>query len=145
MRRREFIGLLAGAAAAWPLGALAQQPYRMRLVGAVSNIPEDDAAMKARFAAFRQELERLGWLQSRNVRIETRFGAVTPEQIHASAKELLALQPDEILECSSRRARAATSKSYDPDSIRSRLGPDRCRLDCQLGEAGKQSHGAPEL
>src|SRR5262245_14742990 len=111
MRRREFIGLLAGAAAAWPLGALAQQPYRMRLVGAVSNIPEDDAAMKARFAAFRQELERLGWLQSRNVRIETRFGAVTPGQIHASAKELLALQPDVILANAPHVARALQQAS----------------------------------
>jgi ABC-type uncharacterized transport system substrate-binding protein len=97
VRRREFITLLGGAAAAWPLAARAQQPERMRLVGVLSNIPEDDAAMKARFAGFRQELERLGWLQSRNVHIETRFGAVTPEQIHASAKALLALQPDVIL------------------------------------------------
>jgi putative ABC transport system substrate-binding protein len=96
MKRREFITLLAGAAA-WPLAARAQQSERMRLVGVLSNIPEDDAAMKARFAAFRQELERLGWLQSRNVHIETRFGAVTSEQIHASAKVLLALQPDVIL------------------------------------------------
>jgi ABC-type uncharacterized transport system substrate-binding protein len=96
IRRREFITLLGGAAA-WPLAARAQQPERIRLVGVLSNIPEDDAAMKARFAAFRQELERLGWLQSRNFRIETRFGAVTPQQLQASAKELLALQPDVIL------------------------------------------------
>jgi putative ABC transport system substrate-binding protein len=53
--------------------------------------------MKARFGAFRQELEKLGWLPGRNVRIETRFGAVTPQQIQASAKELLALQPDVII------------------------------------------------
>src|SRR5262249_11097136 len=97
VNRRNFMTLFGGAAAAWPLGAPAQQPERMRLEAAVYNIPEDDAAMKARFAAFRQELERLGWLESRNARIETRFGAVTPEQIHASAKELLALQPDVIL------------------------------------------------
>jgi ABC-type uncharacterized transport system substrate-binding protein len=97
IRRREFITLLGGTAAAWPLAAKAQQPERMRLVGVLSNIPEDDAAMKARFAGFRQELERLGWLQSRNVHIETRFGAVTPEQIRASAKVLVALQPDVIL------------------------------------------------
>jgi putative ABC transport system substrate-binding protein len=105
MRRREFITLLGGAAAVWPLAARAQQPERMRLVGVLSNVPEDDAAMKARFAAFRQELERLGWLQSRNVHIETRFGAVTSEQIHASAKALLALQPDVILANAPRVAR----------------------------------------
>jgi putative tryptophan/tyrosine transport system substrate-binding protein len=95
VNRRAFIGMLGGAAVL-PLMARAQSE-RMRVVGVISNIPEEDAAMKARFAAFRQELEGLGWLQSRNVRIETRFGAVTPEQIHASAKELLALQPDVIL------------------------------------------------
>jgi ABC-type uncharacterized transport system substrate-binding protein len=110
MRRREFITLLGGAAI-WPSVALAQRPDQMRLVGALSNIPEDDAAMKARFAAFRQELERLGWLQSRNIRIETRFGAVTPEQIHASAKELLALQPDVILANAPHVARALQEAS----------------------------------
>src|SRR5262245_41051722 len=104
MKRREFITTLGGAAA-WPLAAGAQQPERMRLVGVLSNIPEDDAAMKARYAAFRQELERLGWLQSRNVHIETRFGAVTSEQIQASAKALLALQPEVILANAPRVAR----------------------------------------
>jgi putative ABC transport system substrate-binding protein len=97
VKRRAVITLLGGAAAVWPLRASAELSDRMRLVGVLSNIPEDDAAMKARFGAFRQELERLGWLQSRNVRIETRFGAVTSEQIRASANELLALQPDVIL------------------------------------------------
>src|SRR5262245_35561314 len=96
MRRRQFITLLGGAAA-WPLAARAQQGERMRLVGVLSNVPEDDEAMKARFAAFRQELERRGWLPNRNVQIETRFGAITSEQIQASAKALLALQPDVIL------------------------------------------------
>ena len=69
----------------------------MPLVGILSNIIEDDAAMKERVGAFRQELEKFGWLPGRNVRIETRFGAVTPQQLQASAKELLALQPDVIL------------------------------------------------
>src|SRR5262245_61522251 len=109
--RRELISLLGGVAAAWPLAARAQQPERMRLVGVLSNIPEDDAAMKARFAAFRQELERLGWLQSRNVRIETRFGAITSEQIRANAKELVALQPDVILSNAPHVARALQQAS----------------------------------
>jgi putative ABC transport system substrate-binding protein len=97
VKRREFITLLGGAAITWPLAARAQQPERMRLVGVLSNIPADDAAMKARFDALRRELERLGWLQGRNVRLETRFGDGTPEQIQAGAKELLALQPDVIV------------------------------------------------
>ena len=97
MKRRAFITLLGSAAAAWPLKVRAQQGERVPLVGILSNIIEDDAAMKARVGAFRQELEKFGWLPGRNVRIETRFGAVTPQQLQASAKELLALQPDVIL------------------------------------------------
>jgi putative ABC transport system substrate-binding protein len=108
MRRRNFISLVGGAAA-WPLAARAQQTERMRRIGVLSAIPEDDAAMKTRFMAFLQELERLGWLQSRNVRIETRF--VTSEQIQASAKELLVLQPDVILANSPHVARALQQAS----------------------------------
>jgi ABC-type uncharacterized transport system substrate-binding protein len=95
MKRREFITLL-GAAAAWPLKVRAQGE-RVPLVGILSNIIEDDPAMKARVGAFRQELEKFGWLPGRNVLIETRFGAVTPQQLQANAKELLALRPDVIL------------------------------------------------
>src|SRR5690348_4475416 len=96
MKRREFITLLGGLAAAWPLKARAQDE-RVPLVGILSNIIEDDPAMKARMDAFRQELEKFGWFPGRNVRIERRFGAVTPKQLQASAKELLALRTDVIL------------------------------------------------
>src|SRR5262249_39264978 len=88
--RREFIALIGGAAVGWPLSVWAQQGERVPLVGILSNIIEDDLAMKARVGAFRQELEKFGWLPGRSVRIETRFGAVTPQQLQASAKELLA-------------------------------------------------------
>ena len=69
----------------------------MRRIGVLSNIAEDDPQMKARFGAFRQGLETLGWSEGRNVRIDTRFGAADAEQIQARANELLALQPDVIL------------------------------------------------
>ena len=75
LQRREFITLLGGAAAAWPLAARAQQGERVRRIGVLSNIAEDDPQMKARFGAFRQGLEKLGWSEGRNVRIDTRFGA----------------------------------------------------------------------
>jgi hypothetical protein len=94
LKRRAFITLLGSAAAAWPLKVRAQQGERVPLVGILSNIIEDDAAMKARVGAFRQELEKFGWLPGRNVRIETRFGAVTPQQLQASAKELLVQKTD---------------------------------------------------
>ena len=73
MRRREFITLLGGAAAAWPLAARAQQAERMRRIGVLMGLAEDDPEMKARLAAFRQGLEKLGWSEGRNVRIDYRF------------------------------------------------------------------------
>jgi putative ABC transport system substrate-binding protein len=111
IRRREFITLLSGVAATWPLKVRAQQGERVPLVSILSNLIEDDPAMKARVGAFRQELEKFGWLPGRNVRIETRFGAVTPQQLQASAKELLALQPDVILANAPQVARALQQAS----------------------------------
>ena len=115
LKRREFIMLLGGAAAAWPLAAPAQQPERMRLVGVLSNIPEDDAAMKARFAAFGQELEGLGWLQSRNVRIETRFGAELPSKFTQVRKSYWLCSPM----CSSRMLLTSRA-SCNKQRVRSR-------------------------
>ncbi len=97
MRRREFLRVIGGGGAAWPVVARAQQTDRMRRIGVLSNIAEDDPQMKARFEAFRQGLEKLGWSDGRNVRIDTRFGATDAEQIQERANELLALQPDVIL------------------------------------------------
>ena len=91
--RREFITLLGGAAAAWPLAARAQQPgERMRRVGVLVALPEDDANMKARVAALRQGLERRGWSDGRNIRIDYRH-ALAGNHVQALAKELVALQP----------------------------------------------------
>jgi putative ABC transport system substrate-binding protein len=96
MKRRDFITLLGGAAAAWPLVARAQQAERMRRIGVLSGLAEDDPEMKARFAAFREGLEQLGWSEGHNVRIDTRFAATSVEQAQMPAKELIVLQPDVI-------------------------------------------------
>jgi putative tryptophan/tyrosine transport system substrate-binding protein len=97
VKRRAFISLLgAGAAAAWPLAARAQQGERMRRIGVLMGLPEDDPETKARTAKLRQELERLGWSEGRNVRIDTRF-APAGAQAQALARELLGLQPDVLL------------------------------------------------
>src|SRR6266436_10123859 len=96
LRRREFISLLGGAAAAWPLAARAQQPDGMRRIGVLVGLAEDDPETKARLAAFRQGLEKRGWSEGRNVRIDTRF-APAGAQAQVVAKELVALQPDVIL------------------------------------------------
>jgi putative tryptophan/tyrosine transport system substrate-binding protein len=93
--RRKFITLLGGAAAAWPLAARAQQPEGMRRIGVLVGLAEDDPETKARLAAFRQGLEKRGWSEGRNVRIDARF-ALVGTQAQVLAKELVALQPDVI-------------------------------------------------
>jgi ABC-type uncharacterized transport system substrate-binding protein len=96
IRRRAFITLLGGAAAAWPLAAGAQQPDGMRRIGVLVGLAEDDPEIKARLAAFRQGLEKRGWSEGRNVRIDYRF-APASAHVQVLAKELIALQPDVIL------------------------------------------------
>ena len=96
MRRREFIAALGGAAA-WPLVARAQQADHMRRVGVLIAFAEDDSEAKARLAALRQALDKHGWSEGRNVRIDARFAAGRADQHHMLAKELVALQPDVIL------------------------------------------------
>ena len=95
MHRREFITLLGGTVA-WPLAAHAQGE-RMRRIGVLMNLAEDDPPTKARVAAFRQGLENRGWSDGRNVHFDYRFAASMAERIPAFAKELVGLQPDVIL------------------------------------------------
>jgi putative tryptophan/tyrosine transport system substrate-binding protein len=95
MKRRDFITLLGGAAVPWPLAARAQQPEARR-IGVLVGLAEDDPDTKARLAGFRQGLERLGWSEGRNVRIDTRF-APAGAKAQVLAKELVALRPDVIL------------------------------------------------
>jgi putative ABC transport system substrate-binding protein len=101
MRRREFISLLGGAAAAssnlWPLAARAQQGGRMRRIGVLMAFAESDPETRAWVAAFREALQKLGWTEGRNIRIDTRWGALDTEAMQRFAKELVALQPDLIL------------------------------------------------
>ncbi len=96
MRRRDFIALAGGAVAAWPLAARAQQVEPMRRIGVLVGVPEDHPETKARLAGFQRGLEKRGWFEGRNVRIDYRF-APTRDQAQVLAKELVALQPDVIL------------------------------------------------
>jgi ABC-type uncharacterized transport system substrate-binding protein len=96
MRRREFITLLGGAAAAWPLAARAQAD-RMRRVGVlVSGTTANDPELPDRIAAFLQGMQQLGWTDGRNIRIDIREGAGNPDTIRKYAAELVALAPDVI-------------------------------------------------
>ena len=97
MRRREFITLLGGAAAAWPLAARAQQPERMRRIGVLSALLEDDPESVARRAVFEQALQALGWTAGRNLRIDYRWTGNDRAVIQKFATELVALAPDVIL------------------------------------------------
>jgi putative ABC transport system substrate-binding protein len=97
LKRREFITLL-GAAAAWPLAARAQQPERMRRIGVLMGYPESDSEAQTKIAAFRDGLQKLGWTEGRNTRIDTRWATpADAESMERFAKELVALQPDLIL------------------------------------------------
>src|SRR5262245_27367950 len=97
MRRRDFIKVIAGSIAAWPLAARAQQPERMRRIGVLSPYPANDTEGHARLTAFAQALQQLGWTVGQNVRIDYRWGPGNAETIRKYATELVALAPDVVL------------------------------------------------
>ena len=97
MRRREFITLLGGAAAGWPLAAHAQQPDRAKRIGALMSTAAEDPEGQARMTAFQQKLQQLGWIDGGNVRIDARWSASDAERMRRGAEELVALSPDVIL------------------------------------------------
>ena len=96
MRRRQFISLL-GAAAVWPLSSRAQQPHQMRRIGVLMGSDESDHEAQSFLAAFREELRKLGWIEGRNIEIDTRWAKADVELMNRSANELVMLQPDFIL------------------------------------------------
>jgi putative ABC transport system substrate-binding protein len=96
MLRREFIGLLAGAAALRPLAVGAQPASGMRRIGVLVNLAESDSAGSKFVAAFRQSLQELGWVDGRNMRIDMHWGAGDRERYRMYAAELAALRPDVI-------------------------------------------------
>jgi putative ABC transport system substrate-binding protein len=97
MRRRTFISLVGGAAVAWPLAARAQQAARMRRVGLLLNLSENDPEAQRLLTAFREGLAQLGWADGRNLRIEYRWASGDVGRIRTFAKELVELSPDVIV------------------------------------------------
>jgi len=98
MERREFITLLGGAAATWPLITRAQQADRIRRIGVLMAWPETEPEAQTNVATFRKELEKLGWTEDHNIRIDIRWAtSADAESVQRFAKELVALQPDLIL------------------------------------------------
>jgi putative ABC transport system substrate-binding protein len=94
MRRRDFIKVISGAAAAWPLAARGQQPDRVRRIGVLMGLAESDPEAKVRAAVFERALQELGWTRGRNIRIDYRWAPGDVEQTRAAAAELLRLAPD---------------------------------------------------
>jgi putative ABC transport system substrate-binding protein len=97
MRRRNFIAVVGGAVAAWPLVVRAQQPNQQRRIGVLLNRSANDPEGQARLAAFQQGLQQLGWNDGQNVRIDVRWGEDKFEREHQYAAELVALSPDVLL------------------------------------------------
>jgi putative ABC transport system substrate-binding protein len=97
VKRRDFITLLGGATVARPITAHAQQAERMRRIGVLMDLAENDPEGQVRIAAFLQGLQQLGWTDGRNVRIDTRWTAGDADRTRRQAAELIALAPDIVV------------------------------------------------
>ena len=106
LRRREFIALLGGTAAAWPVAARAQQSERARRIGVLMGTSEGDAEVHPHLLTFQKALQDLGWTQDRNVQIDYRFAVSDPERIKTAAAELLRGKPDVLVAQSTPEVRA---------------------------------------
>ena len=126
VKRRDFITLLGGVAAAWPLAARAQQPHRMRHVGVLIGLTADDPELLTRIGALLQALEQMGWTDGRNIRIEYRWGSADAERIRKHAGELVALAPDVLLAARHPdRVCLTTSDPHRANRVRGGRGPGR--------------------
>src|ERR1700730_956444 len=96
MRRRDFIACLASTTAAWPLAARAQEPEKIRRVGVLSSLSDSDPEVKIWLKAFQDQLQRLGWEQGRNIRIEQRSPVSDQHRLQTDAGELVKMTPDVI-------------------------------------------------
>ena len=107
MRRREFITLLGGASAAWPLAAIAQQDGRVRRIGFLFYTVENDPAQQANLNVLRETLAKLGWIEGRNLLIDLRWGAGDRGRLESHARELVSLAPAVIVADAGAATRAA--------------------------------------
>jgi len=142
VRRREFITLIGGAAAAWPLAARAQQPDRIRRIGVLMGWPESDREAQSELASFVQELQKLGWAEGRNLQTDTRWATpADPESMHRFAKELVALQPELILsQGTPATCGTAAANAHHPHRFRDCCRSDRQRLRRELPAAWRQRY-----
>jgi putative tryptophan/tyrosine transport system substrate-binding protein len=111
IKRRQFLTLLGGAAAAWPLAARAQQTGATRRIGVLVNNEEADPELQGQIAAFRQSLEQLGWFEGRTIQIELRSSAGDYARLPQLAQEMVALNPDIIFASTTPVVRALQAKT----------------------------------
>jgi putative tryptophan/tyrosine transport system substrate-binding protein len=139
MKRREFMTLVGGAAAAWPLAARAQE--RVRRIGVFIAYAEGDPETKSRLTAFRLGLAKRGWLEGRNVRIDYRLAGASVGQHQSLAKELTTPRPDVVLAHTTAIAVALKRESPDTPVVFVNVSKsDRGRSRRQPAAAGRQRH-----
>ena len=112
MKRREFITLLGGAAASWPLAARAQQPERIRHIAVLMGA-SDDPQGQSWIAGFQQRLAELGWLDGRNVQVDVHWGGADMDYIRRTAAELARSKPDVIVPYATRVLNAVREATRD--------------------------------
>ena len=139
MKRREFIGLVGGAAT-WPVVALAQQPEPMRRIGVLVGLTENDPEMKERLAGFRQGLEKLGWSEGSNVRIDYRFAARRHSGALACKRTCRVAARCDPRTVNTRDRCLETRDQYDPYRFRWRRRPNWIGFRCKLVATQRQSH-----
>jgi hypothetical protein len=125
MKRREFMTLLGGAAVAWPVAARGQQRDRVKRLGVLWGLAENDNVYEPRLSAFKQRLQDLGWIDGRNIRVEYRFTGGVTERIRIAAQELAALAPDVIFATT----RTLTASCVEQIQVNSRYN---CRQGTEL-------------
>ncbi len=110
MRRRKFITLFGGAAAAWPLAARAQQRERMRRIGVLQAISESDPEAHLRKAAFVGGLQKLGWTVGTNVTIDYRWAGADADRIRLYVTEITGMRPDVMIQSAAGSLRASLDR-----------------------------------
>ena len=112
MRRREFIALVGGAAAVWPVTARAQQAERVRRLGVLMAVAESDADARNGVSILQERLQKLGWKDGNNIRIDYRWGNGDPDRIQDLAKELVDLHPDVLVGHSTPSAKGLLKQTH---------------------------------
>ena len=146
VRRRDFITLLGGAAAAWPLAAHAEKSDRVRRVGVIMGFAQNDEVWQAYLATFRQGLQELGWSNGRNIRFDYRFTGESAERMHIVAEEMVALAPDVIL-VSTNSVVSATLKATRsiPGRLHMGVRSGGKRLCAESGASGRECYRLPQF